>query len=177
MIRTSTGALGDGTQTAGPLRALSACTPPPRLAVAWFERGGWVGSFSRLSTPVIIDSSLPWLSELPVGSFTPSDYKGCSYKNQYGLSIFMEARPGKEQIGGSAVHVGDCYIWAAISYLDSPTDYRECLPHGRRQTAVSDDELVMLDERAHALWAKPGAVTIFAFLTSMFLMFLLRVWE
>ena len=90
----------------------------------------------------------------------------------------METRPGKEQIGGSAVHVGDCYIWAAISYLDSPTDYRECLPHhGRRPTVLSEDELVMLDERAHSLWAKSGAATIFAFLTSMFLLFLLRVFD
>ncbi|HXY10204.1 MAG TPA: hypothetical protein VEI52_20345 [Terriglobales bacterium] len=89
----------------------------------------------------------------------------------------METRPGKDQIGGSAVHVGDCYIWAAISYLDSPTDYRECLPHGRRRTLRFDNELVMLDERKHWLWAKPGAVTIFAFLTSVFLLFLLRVFE
>jgi hypothetical protein len=35
----------------------------------------------------------------------------------------------------------------------------------------------MLDERAHSLWAKPAAVTISAFLTSMFLLFLLRVFE
>ena len=33
-----------------------------------------------------------------------------------------------KQIGGYSVHVGDCYIWSAIYYLDSPTDYRECLP-------------------------------------------------
>jgi len=28
----------------------------------------------------------------------------------------------------SYLHVQDCRIWAEISYLDSPTDYRECLP-------------------------------------------------
>jgi hypothetical protein len=86
----------------------------------------------------------------------------------------METRPGKQQIGGSTVHVGDCYIWAAISYLDSPTDYRECLPH-RRRAVRSEDELVILDERAHWLWARPGAVMIFTCLTYMFLLFLLRV--
>jgi hypothetical protein len=104
-------------------------------------------------------------------------YKGTSYKKPAWLSLFMETRPGKEQIGESAVHVGDCYIWAAISYLDSPTDYRESLPHSRQRTALSDDELVMLDERAHSPWATPGGVTIFAFLTSMFLLFLLRVFD
>jgi hypothetical protein len=87
----------------------------------------------------------------------------------------MEPRPGKQQIGGSTVHVGDCYVWAAISYLDSPTDYREYLPHRRWRAATSDDELVMLRVRGQWLWARPGAVTIFAFLTSMFLLFLLRV--
>jgi hypothetical protein len=89
----------------------------------------------------------------------------------------METRPGKDEIGGSAVHVGDCYIWAAISYLDSPTDYRECLPYRRRRTLLSDNELVMLDEKADSLWAKSAAVTISAFLTSMFLLFLLRLFD
>jgi len=35
------------------------------------------------------------------------------------------------KIGGSSAHVADCYVWAEIYYLDSPTDYREYLP-GRR---------------------------------------------
>ena len=29
------------------------------------------------------------------------------------------------------MHLGDCYIWSEIYYLDSPTDYRECLPPQR----------------------------------------------
>jgi hypothetical protein len=36
-----------------------------------------------------------------------------------------------ESIGGSAVHIDDCQVRAAINYLDSPTDYREYLPHAR----------------------------------------------
>jgi len=87
----------------------------------------------------------------------------------------MEEQPGKPQIGGSSVHVGDCYVWAAISYLDSPTDYREYLPHRRWRAAPLMGELVMLDERGRWLWARRSALTIFAFLTSMFLLFLLRV--
>jgi len=87
----------------------------------------------------------------------------------------METRPGKEQIGGSAVHVGDCYVWAAISYLDSSTDYREYLPHRLQRAVPSDDELVMLDERSHWLWARPGGIAILALLTSLFLLILLRV--
>jgi hypothetical protein len=34
-------------------------------------------------------------------------------------------------IGGQSMRITDCYIWSEIYYLDSPTDYRECLPpHG-----------------------------------------------
>jgi len=87
----------------------------------------------------------------------------------------MEARPGKERIGGSAVHVGDCYVWASISYLDSSTDYRECLPPRRQRVVPSDDELGMLDERSRWLWARAGGITILALLTSIFLLAFLRV--
>ncbi len=34
----------------------------------------------------------------------------------------------EKQIGGESIHVGDCYVWAEIYYLDSATDYREYLP-------------------------------------------------
>jgi hypothetical protein len=34
-------------------------------------------------------------------------------------------------VGGRVMHVKDCYIWSEIYYLDSPTDYRECLPPHR----------------------------------------------
>jgi len=34
----------------------------------------------------------------------------------------------KEPGGSNWVHKADLYVWAAIHYLDSSTDYRECLP-------------------------------------------------
>lgn len=40
------------------------------------------------------------------------------------MANFTESK----HIGGEAFHVRDCYVWAEISYLDSPTDYREYLP-------------------------------------------------
>lgn len=49
-------------------------------------------------------------------------------------------------IGGATTHVGDCYIWAEIYYLDSATDYREYLLPSIRETASDFGELVMLDE-------------------------------
>ena len=50
----------------------------------------------------------------------------------------------REQIGGEGIHVGDCYVWMEISYLDSPSDYREYLPKDR-QSKPNDDLLVMLE--------------------------------
>ena len=52
-------------------------------------------------------------------------------------------RMNGESEGG--IRIGDCYVWAEIYYLDSPTDYREYLPqHCGRQCPVADN-LVMLD--------------------------------
>lgn len=48
------------------------------------------------------------------------------------------------QIGGECFHTSDCHIWAAIYYLDSPTDYRECLPPAA-SVVRSDSELIFLD--------------------------------
>jgi hypothetical protein len=50
------------------------------------------------------------------------------------------------QTGGATSHVGDCYIWAEIYYLDSTTDYRECLAPRIREAAPGLGDLVMLDE-------------------------------
>jgi hypothetical protein len=54
----------------------------------------------------------------------------------------------KKEIGGNIFYVGDCYVWAAISYLDSPTDYREYLPPQRLSPCNSRNDLVMLDSSA-----------------------------
>jgi hypothetical protein len=58
-----------------------------------------------------------------------------------------------ESEGG--VRIGDCYVWAEIYYLDSPTDYREYLPqHCARQCPVADD-LVMLDSSVFSRTSRP----------------------
>jgi hypothetical protein len=42
----------------------------------------------------------------------------------------------------------DCRIWAEIDYLDSPTDYRECLPGAQTPPLAADDsDPVLLDAR------------------------------
>jgi len=67
-------------------------------------------------------------------------------------SIVMAKTHNKEQIGGSAVRVADCHIWATIHYLDSPTSYHEYLPSNRRSIPRSEGELVMLDDKHSLDW-------------------------
>jgi hypothetical protein len=43
-----------------------------------------------------------------------------------GLGGEKNVRP-PSSVGGHAVRIGDCYVWAAIEYLDSASDYRECI--------------------------------------------------
>jgi len=56
----------------------------------------------------------------------------------------------REEIGGEGIHVRDCYVWTEISYLDSPSDFREYLPQDR-QWKSNDDRLVMLDSPRQSL--------------------------
>ena len=56
----------------------------------------------------------------------------------------------REEIGGEGIHVRDCYVWTEISYLDSPSDFREYLPQDR-QWKSNDDRLVMLDSPRRSL--------------------------
>ncbi len=51
-------------------------------------------------------------------------------------------------IHGEGIHVGDCYVWAEISYLDSLSDYREYLPKDASRESRADEEFVTLDSEA-----------------------------
>jgi hypothetical protein len=50
-------------------------------------------------------------------------------------------------IDGAGFHIRDCYVWAEICYLDSPTSYRECLPENGHIQARRDDDVILLDSR------------------------------
>jgi hypothetical protein len=52
-----------------------------------------------------------------------------------------------KDVAANCFHVRDCYVWAEIYYLDSPTDYREYLPQNKTSApAAGRGNLVMLDE-------------------------------
>jgi len=68
-------------------------------------------------------------------------------------------------VTAGSFYVGDCYLWAEISYLDSPTDYREFLPSAVQSQITGD--LVLLDDapvlRLLKKWAGVRVLLIFAF--------------
>ena len=76
----------------------------------------------------------------------------------------------EEHIGGTAAHVGDCFLWAEIYYLDSRTDYREYLPIHHLQAVRINSPLVMLEKVNPAV--RPAARILFAVLCSVALVFL-----
>ena len=67
-----------------------------------------------------------------------------------------------KKIGGEAFHVGDCYIWAAIYYLDSPTDYREYITQNGFCTCTISADLVMLDSSIDLTSTKTRSLVILA---------------
>ena len=107
--------------------------------------------------PVPAAFALERLSELSVGK----DH-GLSYKEESRWTkprrLVMRETTYQKQVGGTTARVGDCYLWAAIHYLDSPTDYRECLASDRPLSVIPGEELVMLDALTPVPWVKAGKV-------------------
>jgi hypothetical protein len=82
-----------------------------------------------------------------------------------------------KQIGGEAIHIRDCYVWAEIYYLDSKTDYREYLP--QHAPSLPENELIMLDSSRD--WPNPNCIVSCAFplavvVLSAMLMHLVLCW-
>ncbi len=71
------------------------------------------------------------------------------------------------------MHVADCYIWAAIQYLDSPTDYREYLP-SKVGVVTPKDELVMLGDKRPSAMVTFLQILLGAAFACIFLPILLR---
>jgi hypothetical protein len=68
-------------------------------------------------------------------------------------------------------HVGDCYVWSEINYLDSQTNYREYLPQNASPvSSIASDDLVMLDSPWHV--SNHGTLLHLGFLVT----FLLVLW-
>lgn len=80
----------------------------------------------------------------------------------------------ERQVGDVAVHVSDCYIWAQIQYLDSPTDYREFLPYIRGGFQVWD-QLELPNNTNYVPWVIPCSCTIVGSIIVICLLILLKV--
>ena len=69
---------------------------------------------------------------------------------------------------------GGTSVLSGIRDLDSPTDYRECLPVPDRVTSMPESELVLLDDIPRAVRAKLWVITLIAVLICVILLSLLR---
>jgi hypothetical protein len=86
------------------------------------------------------------------------------------------------RIGGESVQVGDCWVWAEINYLDSPTNYREYLPQNCDcPRNIPGNDVIMLESYGSPRSSKarpwlPWLVLRFIIMISWFLPRLLDVW-
>ena len=79
-----------------------------------------------------------------------------------------------KRTGGESFHVRECHIWAAISYLDSPTDYREYIsqhPRAIRPSLASEVVMLASHKRRQGLrgslskaigWTVPAVLLVIA---------------
>lgn len=73
----------------------------------------------------------------------------------------------EKQIAAEPIHVRDCYVWAEIYYLDSPTDYREYLPeYSYRKSTLEQSDFVLLDDsesdrKTFTAATTPAALVVF----------------
>ena len=80
-----------------------------------------------------------------------------------------------QRMRGEGVHIGDCYVWAEIYYLDSPTDYREYLPQDcdKGPRTIPLDDWILLESSEHA----PGRGAQPSWSLIAFLFVLLICWQ
>lgn len=84
----------------------------------------------------------------------------------------MRETTDRKKIGCEGIHVGDCYVWAEIYYLDSPTDYREYISnHVSQRTTETGAEFITLDNA----WFSWRAVA--KFLVALLTMLLTLKWK
>jgi hypothetical protein len=94
----------------------------------------------------------------------------------------MDNLTDHRRIGGESVTISDCWVWAVIHYLDSPTNYREYLPqNGTRPRNIPGNDVVMLESHASLQSPKarrwsPWLVLLFILMSSWLLLRLLDVW-
>ena len=84
----------------------------------------------------------------------------------------MRREPHEIQLGGTEVHIKDCYLWAEIHYLDSPTDYRECIRPGHVPDLSGDFSIE--DDRTPCHFEALGGLSLIGFLACLLLLLITR---
>ncbi len=109
-----------------------------------------------------LPASLIRFSLTPTWPWSPRRSRGRRLDRSAGLRLqnqchtssritYMHHTTDHRTIGGEAVHVGDCFIWAQIHYLDSPTDYREYIVSVAPTRGAADD-FITLDDSEGFPW-------------------------
>jgi hypothetical protein len=73
----------------------------------------------------------------------------------------MANRLGRKTGKDMEFHIGDCYVWSEIQYLDSPTDYRESLSKSAEKPSAGREDLIMLDSSSVCWSGVLGVAIIF----------------
>jgi hypothetical protein len=84
----------------------------------------------------------------------------------------MRETTDRNEIGGEAIHVGDCCVWAEIYYLDSPTDYREYISNDVSQRSTETGEEFITRDNAWFSWRSMPK-----FLVALLTRFLTPAWK
>ena len=79
----------------------------------------------------------------------------------------QQTRTGQSELQAAA------FVWNAIRYLDSPTNYREHLPYMARSASLQRGVFVLLDVPKYG-WSTLGKLTLIIILVCAILLLLLR---
>lgn len=79
-------------------------------------------------------------------------------------------QPASEELDGET----NAFVWSVVQYLDSPTDYRECLPGADRLSSLQPSELVLLDDRPQVVRSWLRCIALVATMVCVILLIALR---
>jgi hypothetical protein len=68
----------------------------------------------------------------------------------------------------------DAFVWRAIRYLDSPTNYREYLPGKQHTAPLAQSDFIVLDDSSGFDWQGLRDLALIALLVSIILLLSLR---
>jgi hypothetical protein len=88
----------------------------------------------------------------------------------------MSGERNQPHLGQGSFQSNTPDVWAEIQYLDSETDYRECLPVPYSST-TNPSELIMTDDASNSIWNTMVAVVLVLSVAFAFVVLLIRIFS